>query len=279
MENESEILTWLNKEGYPLEMETASIAKDAGFEVSQSDYYIDPEDSGAREIDIVANNSNYDSGYTKSYNLFIECKSSKKGKPWIVFSNESELLKHSKSIDGHVLKMQRYSSLITNDHADGILSNAHIEDELANMYPKLGVEPMIGHGVTQAFSGGSDIPFKAMMSATKAAMSHVERFGKPFLSTPCVVAVPIVVIDSPLYCVSYDLAKKEFIISNISRAEILWKHLVAGKSRNAVFIVEKSSLKDFFADCKKASDWWMNIDNNDLLEITHNIKERSNQKP
>ena len=279
MEIESKILTWLNKEGYPLEMETASIAKDAGFEVSQSDYYIDPEDSGAREIDLVVNNSNYGGGYTKSYNLFIECKSSKKSKPWIVFSNENELLMHTNSIEDHVLKMQCYSSLITNDHGDGILSNAFIEDKLANMYPKLGVEPMIGHGITQAFSEGADIPFKAMMSATKAAMSHIDRFGKPLLSIPCVVAVPVVVIDSPLYSVSYDPAKKEFNITNISRAEILWKHLVAGKSRNAVFIVEKSSLKDFFADCKKASDWWLNMSDDELKDVTNNIKASSNQKP
>ncbi len=175
--------------------------------------------------------------------------------------------------------MQQYSSFIVNDHADRILLKAHATNELNNMYPRLGAEPMIGHGVTQAFTSGTDVPFKAMMSATKAAMSHIERFGEPLINIPCVIAIPVVVIDSPLYSVSYNSNTKEFVINKVSRAEILWKHLVAGKSRNAIFIVEKTALKEFFTDCKNAADWWMNISDEELHLVTNELDARDNQKP
>ena len=107
MDMDKKILDWLNEEGYPLEMQTASFAKDAGFDVSQSEYYIDPEDSGAREIDLVVNSINHNANYTKSYNLFIECKSSKKAKPWIVLSNENDFLDSPGNLEEHILKMNQ----------------------------------------------------------------------------------------------------------------------------------------------------------------------------
>jgi len=47
------ILKWLNKQGYPLEMEVASKFLDNDFGVEQSKLYNDPETGTLREIDIV----------------------------------------------------------------------------------------------------------------------------------------------------------------------------------------------------------------------------------
>ncbi|MCL4303986.1 MAG: hypothetical protein KJ077_50345 [Anaerolineae bacterium] len=51
---ETEIIEWLEKQGYPLEMQVASSFKEAGFVVSQSRLYKDPQTSIEREIDIEA---------------------------------------------------------------------------------------------------------------------------------------------------------------------------------------------------------------------------------
>lgn len=268
------ISSWLDEQGYPLEMETASVAKSLGFDVSQSDYYIDPEGDEAREIDLVVSSNNYAGNYNKSYNLFIECKSNKKSKPWLVFSNINELMDDATSIEEHVSKMHKYSSFIASEYAEKLLLKTAGNNNFNNIYPRLGVEPMLGHGVTQAFGTTSDIPFKAMMSATKAAMSHIKRFGIPMLSVPCTIAIPVVVIDSPLFTVSYNSESEEFEIEQVPKVEILWKHLVAGKSRNGIFIVERNNLNEFLTECKKSSDWWLNIDDSQLEEIHNEITGR-----
>lgn len=51
---EKEIRKWLKNQGYPLEMKVASQFRDAGFDVTLSNYYTDPENQANREIDVVA---------------------------------------------------------------------------------------------------------------------------------------------------------------------------------------------------------------------------------
>ncbi|MES9861888.1 MAG: hypothetical protein ABW160_22215 [Candidatus Thiodiazotropha sp. 4PDIV1] len=170
---ENKVMSWLDEQGYPLEMEAASIAKAHGFDVSQSDYYIDPEGDEPREIDLVVSSHNFTGKYSKSYNLFIECKSCKKSKPWVVFSNNNELIGHANTMDEHLIKMPKHSSYIASEYAKSILLNASANNIIDTIYPRLGVEPYLGHGVTQSFSTAGDIPFKAMMSSTKAAISYI----------------------------------------------------------------------------------------------------------
>src|SRR6476469_3471123 len=50
----SAVRTWLDKQGFPLEMRTASAFRAAGFDVRQSSYYVDAETGKAREIDVIA---------------------------------------------------------------------------------------------------------------------------------------------------------------------------------------------------------------------------------
>ena len=51
-EIEKKLKKWLNEQGYPLEMQVAESFRKAGFDVSQSDYYLDPETNILREIDV-----------------------------------------------------------------------------------------------------------------------------------------------------------------------------------------------------------------------------------
>ncbi|MES9861887.1 MAG: hypothetical protein ABW160_22220 [Candidatus Thiodiazotropha sp. 4PDIV1] len=87
------------------------------------------------------------------------------------------------------------------------------------------------------------------------------------LSIPCAIAIPVVVIDSPLYNVvhNHELNKSE--IFEASRVEILWKHLVGGRSRVGMYIVNHSALSGFLADCKKSADWWLEIEDHELDEV------------
>ena len=48
------IRNWLDTQGYPLEMKVARCFQKAGFRVSSSEYYLDPDERKPREIDVIA---------------------------------------------------------------------------------------------------------------------------------------------------------------------------------------------------------------------------------
>lgn len=47
------VQAWLDSQGYPLEMKVARCFQNAGFHVSSSEYYIDPDEKKPREIDLI----------------------------------------------------------------------------------------------------------------------------------------------------------------------------------------------------------------------------------
>jgi len=85
----TKIAEWLKTQGYPLEMEVAHIFKDAGFEVSSAEYYVDAEEQKPREIDVLASMSVQIQGTLFQLAYVVECKSPKES-PWVSFrSRES----------------------------------------------------------------------------------------------------------------------------------------------------------------------------------------------
>lgn len=254
------VTTWLQEQGYPLEMETAQAARQVGFDVSQSDYYVDPETEDSREIDLVVSTSTYKSEFSLSYNLFIECKSGK-SKPWLIFADPNEI-----SSQEPIYNPIR-NTHIGNKYADRMLSQCAIDGTINNMYPRIDTEPVIGYGMTRAFTTGEDIPYKAMVGACKAALYHTDKFGEPFLSTPFLVSIPVIVLNAPLLTVTYSSKSDELEVREVEYGVIYWKQLVGGRSRIGIYVVRNTALRQFFETCKKASDWWINTSEENLNSI------------
>ena len=83
---DSRVLRWLKEQGYSLEMRVAQTFKQAGFEVSQSRRYVDPESNEIREIDVVASLSRQVAAIDVAVTLLVECKYSLE-KPWVIFTS------------------------------------------------------------------------------------------------------------------------------------------------------------------------------------------------
>jgi len=81
---EEKLHTWLEAQGYPLEMRVAKAFQIAGARVIQSEYYTDPSTEESREIDVVADWQTRIDNLLVRVSFVIECKSSK-DKPWILF--------------------------------------------------------------------------------------------------------------------------------------------------------------------------------------------------
>lgn len=87
-----QITDWLNKTGFPLEMEAASAFRDAGFDVRQSATYADPQSDKGREIDVLAMDPDLIGIIDISF--VVECKSSTK--PWVVFTSDDALRNYNR---------------------------------------------------------------------------------------------------------------------------------------------------------------------------------------
>lgn len=262
---ESRVLGWLKEQGFPLEMEVASMAKAAGFEVSQSDYYLDPDGGDPREIDLVLSLHNFKGNFSLSYSLFVECKSSRE-KPWLLFCTQNEL-GETPTNDNQLEFIDLQSAFIANDLGSSLLLRSTFNGNVANLYPRLNTEPLLGYGITQAFAQAGDAPFKAMMSSTKAALSHTKRMGMFNVYVPIIFSTPVIVIDVPLLAVSFSSATNELQIAKIRRGTLFWKHVVGGRSRIGVYIVTKQELPAFLADCYASAKWWTNVDEQTLEQV------------
>jgi hypothetical protein len=263
---EGKVASWLRDQGYPLEMEAAWISKSKGFDISQSDYYLDPEINQPREIDLVLKANRFTDRFNLEYSLFVECKSSR-DKPWLLFSTENELVGTVGKEDRSLHALTLYSAFISNDLGGDLLLQSTFDGNLQRLYPRLDTEPTLGYGMTQAFSKETEVPFKALMSATKAALFYVKRFGTLGLSIPFLFATPVVVIDVPLLSVVYTPGSPDLDIREVRRGLLHWKHVVAGRSRIGVYIVNRAEIDSFMNDCYESATWWINANDEKLAAI------------
>jgi hypothetical protein len=165
-ELKKKVKSWLESQGYPLEMYVAKKFAEFGFDIGQSVYYKDIETGKSREIDVIA--FKYFNSYGVWFNLafVIECKLSR-DKPWIVFKNK-DLLNDSEYIK------ERFATKNTKLLIDLILENHGIENCIL-----IGKKSRLtGYSVTQAFTQGQDITFAALNGVTKSIQYFVSETNK-----------------------------------------------------------------------------------------------------
>lgn len=186
------IRKWLDEQGYPLEMNVARSFQEAGFSVSSSEYYLDPNEGKPREIDVIASMETTISGISFQLAFTVECKSSKES-PWVCFragrKQQREpsvgfLARHA-TIPGRNLLMEISCNP---DITTGRLF--HLPDDYA-------------YGVTNVLKKGIDLPYQAIVGARKASHSliahydRIQKYPNP-VHTVC-IAFPLVVVDTPIF--------------------------------------------------------------------------------
>ncbi|MCX6173552.1 MAG: hypothetical protein NTZ27_02225 [Ignavibacteriales bacterium] len=184
---ETKILKWLEKQGYPLEMYVSQKFRERKFTVSQSIYYYDYEFNINREIDVLAHKGICIEDRFASIDYIIECKSSKK--PWLLFSTKKEI-----SYDP-IIEAERY---IHNENATSLIVHLSSTDLIKKLYPFYYDFGTTGYGLTQAFTSGNDIAYKAINTLSKYCNSAIRSSnGKMYPDSK--IIIPILVIDTPLF--------------------------------------------------------------------------------
>lgn len=242
---QNKVGNWIKGQGYPLEMAVANAFHSADFDVSLSDLYSDPETGEQREIDVVAATRKYPKGsFVFEMNYCIECKTSSE-KPWILFV-DSSYYRFSSPAD--TLQSSLWQRILLNDWRD----KNGLESQLKNLH--FFQRSFVGYGLTQAFTSGQDVCYKAALSAVKSAESFIKRCddsikSKGSFSTSLYsvgVAIPVIVIDSPLF-VSWLSDTSELGVQEVDRAVVRWRRTTSGRPCD-IHLVTKPAIESFVQD-------------------------------
>lgn len=237
----SKIFEWLESQGYPLEMLVAAKLQENHFSVIQSDYYNDSENADvSREIDILAYKQAEIKGILFRLTLVIECKLSSK-KPWILFSSQGARIAKPAQV------AQRVASTL-----GSIFLMKLAQDKEIQCLPFFSIPDRCGYSVTQAFTSGKDIPFEAITTVSKCALSKVSAANTAFkVQGPFAeIIFPVVIVDGKFFdC--YLNTKNEAEISEINCGYLVWRNQIAREPHTLLRISTIDDLDNLIANANE----------------------------
>lgn len=232
---QTKLLSWLQEEGYTLELAVADGFARAGFDVSLANFYPDPATKQPRQIDVVARFPH--SKGTFIFSLYIECKRSLRN-PWILFTSDI-------SEDGY----QPFFSHSFMSENTRIAAIGLYEEFLS--LPWARYEGIDGVGLVQAFKKGDDIAYKASTSALAATISLLGQL-KQLRWDPLAFGVPVVIFDNSLYeCCVRQSDKVQ--ITQIDRGRLFLPFPMGDEHGGYIHVVPRATLPEFAAEAWKAA--------------------------
>ena len=234
---EQQIRSWLQTQGYPLEMRTAAAYRDAGFRVVQSSYYQDPESSDWREIDVVADKT-WIAAETNSVPvrmMFVaECKASR-DKPWILFTAKRALASPSRVV-------QRVSNPVGHAWLQ-IVSRRHDIQSLRLFR----VSPTPAYGIVQALrnQGAQDPTYGAALSVVKACVALTRGPFQTHDAGWALVAFPTIVTEARLFQCSLDLnsAEEQLELKEVPYGDLVWRNPISQHPNTIMKVVNIDHLE------------------------------------
>jgi hypothetical protein len=222
----AKIREWLNSQGYPLEMQTLQMCREARLDADPSWFYLDKESGDYREADVrTATQEEMSGGSVLAITAIMECKQSR-DKPWIVFTNSGY----------QGFNRFRFENRFIPDYMrDWWQALTETIDTHHLPYPLEPKKPM-GYALVRALAtGDKDFAYAALMAVTKAALGavndleeraadHLKRHHEPTLYYSLVL--PVLVIDAPLYtCTLGD--DGEPVLNESKRCTLNWGNRVS----------------------------------------------------
>lgn len=240
----NQVRKWLETQGYPLELKVAKAFRDADAAVLQSDYYADPETDEQREIDVRA----YYSSETADRDLLrveflVECKRVPE-KPWVLFASSRRISK--RAAVAQRVGSRAGSRFLLRAAQDGVLQDLEL----------LQLPKRTAYGLAEAFGKDqTDTPYRAMMSASKAAFATCKQYDQyRRREMYCVVAFPIVVIDGRLVECYLDTETDEIHLEETKVGTLVSRNPVVGEPHTIVTIATLAGLGSVVQAAQKGAD-------------------------
>jgi len=220
------IINWLEKTGFPLEMDAAVPFRKHGFEVRQSSVVLDTQENKPRELDILAIDP--DIHGILSLTCVLECKSSKQ--PWIVFTSDDALENYNR---------QFAFSIMSKNARSAIVDLVSARSDLWDKYFKRSNRS--GYAMRQALND-KDTAYTASMAVLKACNVIV---GKDYDGVlPALnFAFPIIVVDTPIFECSKNEEGK-LVVTELKKSEFLFSSYVPNSVGCCIKIVHIDELEE-----------------------------------
>lgn len=270
------LMQWLDGQGYPLEMTTAIALQKNNFSVTLSDYYTDFETKETREIDVTALRwSDFNQPVALQVCCRIECKLAR-DKPWLVFVPQAERniwLPPFTTISSSVfsafwtegLKKEKFTEILK---GASLLRPNHV-----------------GYGITQAFTTGQDVPYRAVMSSVKAAIDRARQMNDMFDETKinpkasllCCVVIPAIIIDGKLFESSVN-SDGSLHLDEVGSSIIEWKGSNPTHTSPLVHIITKSMFSQFVQELDATANVLITLASEymqDLADIATKLRSRN----
>jgi hypothetical protein len=251
---EQRVVDWLTTQGYPLEFSAAAAFQEAGFSVTHADYYVDPTDSGPREIDLVAEFGEADIDRLVMFrlNVAIECKSSA-SKPWVLLTSGRPLTRPWELARGRITNSAGEAwielLMLSDGEADnGLLAFA---GPVAFGLVKARLDRDAGNN-----PGRGDPAFQALHACVNAATWLVrdledQSIGHETNILDIHVALPLVVVSDPLLRCHMG-ADHALCVERVVEGDLLWRHPASGHRGTPVKVIAESHLAAYAAGLKMA---------------------------
>ena len=230
------VLSWINKTGFPLEMEAAKAFRNAGFEVRQSATHLDPEEQKGREIDVLAQDPDW-MGVVDIY-FVVECKSS--DKPWIVLvaddvlSNFSRV--HSFAVTSEDAKSEMFSIWRNNEDFNDLLNKP----------------ARCGYSFRQALGGKNDRAYSAAISALKACAGLTRERTASVLKR-FAFALPVIVVDTPIFECTLN-SDGEIDLVEVQESDFLFSAHMPDEVACCIKVIRKEKLQEYTLGAKEIAD-------------------------
>lgn len=252
------IITWLGTQGYPLEMTVASALREVGFDVSQGEYYDDPETKTQREIDVIARKGD-DYGLLE-ISIVVECKKSTE-KPWVLFTSD----KHASG------KNIFFSYAIMSELAREKLSKLVI-DRLAWDMQWLKKNERTAYGMAVAFASGEDPAYKAVLGALKASISQNRIQSNSGYVRSLRFIFPVVVLDGKLFEAYIDTGGN-IVVQEVEEGIVTYYRDIAGVPASSVRVVTADRLSSFCQDAMATTNQIKELLKTDIEKMWQELKD------
>lgn len=222
-----EITDWIQKGGFPFEMQVANAFLDAGFKVAQAIYYQDSDSNKTRETDIIAYTYARVNDIWVVLTFVIECKSSK-DKPWVIFSNPRVFNSLDEQLPIYCTK--NGISLLKSLKSKGNFKSSLIFKNKRHF----------GYSIATAFNNATEKSYEAIQSVTKACEYFVSQSEIKRLSS-CNIYFPCVFIEGEMFSATMK-KDNDLEIKPIDEAELLIGRSFHEHGNSRVFVFNNQDL-------------------------------------
>lgn len=257
---EEQVCDWLKKQGYPLEMQVASMLRGNNFCVRQATHYLDVETGKSREVDVLATDA--DPLGMAEIHFVVECKAG--NKPWILFTSADTLYNYN-----------RFFALgILSDGARRVLAEKKF-DELEEALCWLGKDGRIGYNITEAFTNRTDNTSHAQNTVVKSCTFLLE--DNEGWTPPLIFAFPAIVISAPLFECFLD-EDGEVRLSPIDQGWVFFDPRIPEVNGTCIRVISQAGLSAYSSEVCAMKDNLHSVIANDVKRVWQEFIKTSGGK-